>query len=88
MAIETKGEEQTIKCDVCGITQTACGPTRGLIFYNVGWAGDYKCNHDNCSRTIRLDKDTLMMKRDDDPEFKIEVAYLEKLIMFNSFVKI
>lgn len=52
------------------------------------YVGDYKCNHDNCSRTIRLDKDTLMMKRDDDPEFKIEVAYLEKLIMFNSFVKI
>lgn len=52
------------------------------------YVGDYKCNHDSCSRTIRLDKDTLMMKRDDNPEFKIEVAYLEKLIMFNSFVKI
>lgn len=55
MAIETKGEEQTIKCDVCGITQTACGPTRGLIFYNVGWALDSKNKKHFCEE-CRPDK--------------------------------
>lgn len=52
------------------------------------YQGTYKCKHDKCIRTIRLDKDTLMMKRDGGPEFKIEVSYLERLIMFNSFKKI
>lgn len=53
------------------------------------YEGKWKCVNDALVRTIRLDKDTLLMKRKkEEEEFKIEVKYLEHLIRFKSFIKI